>query len=437
MAMQVTPCTYCDPPVPAARTCLRCEASLCEDHLKVHSTAEGHILIDPTRSPEKRKCSKHNQIFMFFCTEDALCVCMSCCPIHELQRHHLQTLSEASEKAKEDLWKVFENLSFNKGERIKEIQKLEEYWRDSEGKVNGFSENLSALFDHTRKQLDLLEKQAQSEISRHREKVIQPVSDLIQKLGVMKDNLSEKMSLMEELRHSTDPITVLQESKIYTAPDVDTNATISRQVENVLGAGDIDKGLICVTLYKGLSDTMAHIKRQLYAQETVLMDINSAGEFMEISGDLKMAKSSEKKIQRPKLSGRFQYSQVMSIGHFSAGRHYWEVETSDTGNWRFGVCYASIDRKGEQSYIGDNGKSWCLGGCNKLYTVMHNKRPCNVYHKSAMAENIGVYLDYEAGQLSFYELSDPVRLLHTFSATFTEPLHAAFGVWNSSLKIVS
>lgn len=45
---------------------------------------------------------------------------------------------------------------------------------------------------------------------------------------------------------------------------------------------------------------------------------------------------------------------------------------------------------------------------------------------------LGVYLDYEAGHLSFYELSDPIRHLHTFNATFTKPLHAVFRLWLDS-----
>ncbi|XP_018428821.1 PREDICTED: E3 ubiquitin/ISG15 ligase TRIM25-like [Nanorana parkeri] len=437
MATNATACTYCDPPVPAAKTCLRCEASLCEDHLKVHATSEGHILIDPTNSLESRKCSIHDQSFKFYCTEDSLCICLGCLPIHELQKHQLQTLPEASEKVKEDLQNAFEKLSVNKGKRDREVQSLEEYKSGLERKLDGFSKNLAALFHHAREQLDFLEKQTQGEICRHQEKAIQPVSDLIRKLDVTRDEMSKKMGHIEELCQVTDPITILQEGTTYNLPDVDTTTTISRCVENLQNAGDLDQGLIFVTLYKGLSDIMTDIKKELYTQEAVLLDVKTAGEYVDVLSDLKMAKSSERRISRPKASERFQYSQVISVARFSAGRHYWEVQTSDTGNWRFGVCYPSIDRKGEQSYIGDNSKSWCLGGCNKLYSVMHNKKSCNLYLESAMAEKIGVYLDYEAGRLSFYELGDPVKLLHTFSATFTEPLHAAFGVWNSSLKILS
>ncbi|KAM5135096.1 tripartite motif-containing protein 14-like [Mantella aurantiaca] len=437
MEMSVAPCTYCDPPVPAAKTCLRCEASLCENHLKVHSKSEGHILIDPTISLESKKCTIHDKSLKYYCIEDESCICLKCCPIHELQHHQLQTVAEASEKVRENLRNVFEKLSFNKDVRVTEIHILEEHRRGLESKLDNIDKNLSTLFHHIRTQLDFLETQTQSEICRQRETVIKPVSDMIQKLDMIKDELSKKMHHIDELCHVTDPITILQEGKTYTALDVDTENTIARQVEKVQSSRDLDEGLISVILHKGLFETMTHIKKELFVQETILLDIKTACDFIEVSSHLKEAKSSEKKIIRSKSPGKFQYSQVLSVESFSAGRHYWEVETSEVGNWRFGVSYPSIDRKGEKSYIGDNCKSWCLGGCNKLYTVMHNKNQFYLYHKSAVVEKIGVYLDYEAGKLSFYELCDPIRLLHTFSATFNEPLHAAFGVWNSSLKILS
>ncbi|CAI9623681.1 unnamed protein product, partial [Staurois parvus] len=41
-------CTYCiHAPVPAVKSCLHCEASLCINHLKVHSKSPEHILSDP------------------------------------------------------------------------------------------------------------------------------------------------------------------------------------------------------------------------------------------------------------------------------------------------------------------------------------------------------------------------------------------------------
>ncbi|OCT98943.1 hypothetical protein XELAEV_18011174mg, partial [Xenopus laevis] len=126
---------------------------------------------------------------------------------------------------------------------------------------------------------------------------------------------------------------------------------------------------------------------------------------------------------------RFQvYPQTLSSRSFLSGRHYWEVEGSELGGWGVGVAYPSIERRGGQSGIGNNNKSWCLWRWNNKYTVRHDSKDTELPHVSS-CRRIRISLDYEAGRLSFYELSEPIRHLHTFTATFTEPLHAAFWVW--------
>ncbi|MGH0182550.1 UNVERIFIED_CONTAM: hypothetical protein FKN15_009938 [Acipenser sinensis] len=52
------------------------------------------------------------------------------------------------------------------------------------------------------------------------------------------------------------------------------------------------------------------------------------------------------------------------------------------------------------------------------------------------APRIGVYLDFNAGTLSFYGVSDTMTLLHRFQTTFTEPLYPGFRLdYDSSVTI--
>ncbi|OCU02825.1 hypothetical protein XELAEV_18008595mg [Xenopus laevis] len=105
-----------------------------------------------------------------------------------------------------------------------------------------------------------------------------------------------------------------------------------------------------------------------------------------------------------------------------------------------GMAYPSIERRGDQSCIGNNNKSWGLyRWYNNNYTVTHDSKDTDLPHVSS-CRRIRISLDYEAGRLSFYELSEPIRHLHTFTVTFTEPLHAAFWVgWNKKawVRIIS
>ena len=89
-------CTYCIH-TPAVISCLHCEASLCDNHLRVHSKSPEHVLCDPlTTSLENRKCSVHKKILEYYCTEDSSCICVSCCLIGEHINHKKESLDEAS-----------------------------------------------------------------------------------------------------------------------------------------------------------------------------------------------------------------------------------------------------------------------------------------------------------------------------------------------------
>uniref|UniRef100_A0A8C5WIA5 Uncharacterized protein n=1 Tax=Leptobrachium leishanense TaxID=445787 RepID=A0A8C5WIA5_9ANUR len=513
------PCTYCDSPVPAAKTCLMCEASLCEKHLKKHSKSAEHVLTEPTTSLENRKCSVHKKVLEYYCCEDTACICVSCSLAGEHRGHQVETLNEASEKKKEKLRNILQKLTSQREEAEKRVQNLEELRRQVQGKAAGVTERVTALIRDIRKQLEALEKRVLSEISRQEEQVSLRVSDLIRQLEVKKEELSRKMGDIEELCDMTDPVTVLQGRESDRDDYCDTEDTERRDIK-VHDAGDLDVGLISVTLHSGLAGIVTRITRRRRVPEAsdmlldvntdsdmlldvntasdmlldintasdmlldvntasdmlldvntasdmlldvntasdmlldvntasdmlldvntasdMLLDVNTAGDYVSVSEDLKTVSGSGINQRRPETPERFQgYEQVLSSRSFSSGRHYWEVEGSESGWWGVGMTYPSIERRGGQSLIGFNNKSWCLQKFdNEMYYMRHDSKSIQFPH-SFSCHRFGIFLDYEAGRLSFYELCDPIRHLHTFTAAFTEPLHAGFCVYedNSWVRI--
>ncbi|XP_053578099.1 E3 ubiquitin/ISG15 ligase TRIM25-like [Bombina bombina] len=432
-------CTYCvHSPVPAAKSCLMCEASLCDTHLRVHSKSEEHVLTEPTTSWGNRKCYKHKKLLEYYCTEDAACICVSCSLAGEHRGHQVELLNEASEKKKKKLRNVLQKLTTKREKTEKRVQSLQEHRRGVQEKAAGVTERLTALIRDIRKQLEDLEKRVLSEITRQQEQVLLTISDLIQQLEKEEDELTRKMSHIEELYNMTDPLTVLQEQESHSddfcGAEKGDNEVTQRGDKQVPAGGDLDEGLISVTLYRGLADIVTDVKREIYMQVTsdILLDINTAHNKVIVSADLKTASCSDINQQRPVTPERFTvYPQVLSTRSFSSGRHYWEMQISKSGNWCVGVCYTNIERGGVQSGIGNSNKSWCLWSYNKRLYMTHNTIRTSL-HPPLSCDTVGILLDYEAGRLTFYELCDPIRHLHTFTVTFTEPLHAVFYVWRGA-----
>nr|XP_055062445.1 NACHT, LRR and PYD domains-containing protein 12-like isoform X2 [Misgurnus anguillicaudatus] len=137
---------------------------------------------------------------------------------------------------------------------------------------------------------------------------------------------------------------------------------------------------------------------------------------------------------------RFDLPQVLCKERLT-GRCYWEVEWSGFGVF-ISVSYKSIYRKGKtvESEFGFNAQSWSLLFVDRGFIACHNNKETAHSTRAPfhLSNRVGVYLDWSAGTLSFYSVSDTQTLthLHTFSTTFTEPLYAGFKVhFNSSVSL--
>ncbi|XP_073423705.1 E3 ubiquitin/ISG15 ligase TRIM25-like [Dendrobates tinctorius] len=424
-------CTYCvDSPVPAVRSCLHCEASLCDKHLRAHSKSAEHVLSDPSTSLERRKCSVHKKILEYYCTEDAACICVYC-SAGEHRGHRVEMVDEATEKKKKKLRNILHKLTIKREETEERVRSLEEQWRKVQEKAAGEAERVTALCTDIRRRVDDLEKKVLSEISRQEKEESLSLSALIHQLEIKKDELSRKMRHIEELGNMTDPLTVLQEPDTGDLCDPEEEGggeDTGGHDKQPHDGDDLDVAVISHTLHT-LCEVISGIRSGIYvvSPADILLDVTTAANNLLISDDLKTATWTGEKQKRPETAERFQDYQVMSRRRFTSGQHYWDVEISRSGGWIVGMCYPSIDRRGDQSLIGYNNKSWGLRRYNNQYSVIHDSRQVRLPHQIS-SDRVRICLDYEAGQLSFYELCDPIRHLHTFTATFSEPLHAALCV---------
>ncbi|XP_069591008.1 E3 ubiquitin/ISG15 ligase TRIM25-like [Ranitomeya imitator] len=422
-------CTYCTKsPVPAVKSCLQCETSLCDDHLNAHNKTVDHLLTEPTGSFGYKKCSLHKKVLEYYCPQDAACLCVSCCLVGEHRGHQVELLHEASENKKKKMLKYHNELDPQKAEIQIRIQNLQDHKRNIQEKASDERKNISKIFIDIKKQLEMAEKKALSEVSRQEEKIVSQISHLIKKLEIQEDELSRKMRHVEEMCRVTDPIRLLQESDI-TVCSYGGDEETGGDGGEVSTEEDLDEVLISLTLYRSISDIVTNVTSELGVHvPDILLDVDTAHESVKISEELKTATESEEEQEIPEPSRRFvTYSQVLSRCGLSSGRHYWEVEWDQMGECSVGLSYPSIEREGEESDCRMYDKCWCLDMYNGGYKVWHNSDEL-VLRVKPTCPTLGVFLDYEAGRLSFYELCDPIRHLHTFTASFTEPLHVVIYV---------
>lgn len=129
--------------------------------------------------------------------------------------------------------------------------------------------------------------------------------------------------------------------------------------------------------------------------------------------------------------------QVLARDCFAAGRHYWEVDVQEAGaGWWVGAAYGSLRRRGASAAarLGCNRQSWCLKRYDLEYWAFHDGQRSRLRLRHD-PDRVGIFLDYEAGVLAFYDATGGMSHLHTFRATFQEPLYPALRLWEGALSI--
>ncbi|KAK2857247.1 hypothetical protein Q5P01_005982 [Channa striata] len=173
-------------------------------------------------------------------------------------------------------------------------------------------------------------------------------------------------------------------------------------------------------------------------------DTNTVNRKLQLSDDNRKVTLVDEEQSYPGHLDRFDTWPQLLCSNGLTGRSYWEVEWS--GCVDISVSYRGIRKKGytDDCVFGRNNQSWTLGCSDEGgYSVCHTMRgmPISSYSASSSATSsssgrVAVYVDCLAGTLSFYRVSSDKRIhLHTFNATFTEPLYAGFGVWSPDSSV--
>uniref|UniRef100_UPI00398EE29C E3 ubiquitin-protein ligase TRIM39-like n=1 Tax=Pristiophorus japonicus TaxID=55135 RepID=UPI00398EE29C len=159
------------------------------------------------------------------------------------------------------------------------------------------------------------------------------------------------------------------------------------------------------------------------------LDPKTANWNLVLSDDLRSVTWTEQGEPYPPHPERFKdHPQDLCSQSFSSGSHSWDVET--TGDyWRIGIVCGSVEREGKLYYLGNSNKSWCLYYHGRLWS-----RDSWLLSLVRSVSRFQVQLDYEAGTVSFHQITGSKGHLYTFRTTFTELVFPAFYCRDKSLN---
>ncbi|KAM4619178.1 E3 ubiquitin-protein ligase TRIM39-like [Polymixia lowei] len=406
-------CELCtEKKVKALKTCLVCLASFCETHLEPHeilASLKRHKLIDPVKNIEDRVCQEHEWPLEMFCKNDKICVCQFCL-LNDHKTHPVVPIEEECKERREELGKTTAQVEKMIEERQQKVQEI----RNSVKIIDrNTKKEIAEIIETAQKRQKDLEKQAE-EIIKHLEQEV--------------DMLQTRVSELKLLSHTEDQFQFLKSSQsLCTLP-------ITKNMSGIKVQGDINTETVSRALSqmeKTFTEELERIKlrtlRKQYAVN-VTLDSDTAHPLLILSKDRKQVRYGNNNQDVLSNSKRFTWqAAVLTEEFFASGRFYYEVEVGRTTSWAVGVTKESIDRKRGIGWYPKNG-IWTIGLYGGIINAHEDTRtPLSLKEKP---KKLGVFVDYEEGEVSFYDV-DTASKIYTFSGcTFTENLYPYFSVYD-------
>ncbi|MGH0173328.1 UNVERIFIED_CONTAM: hypothetical protein FKN15_065026 [Acipenser sinensis] len=139
-------------------------------------------------------------------------------------------------------------------------------------------------------------------------------------------------------------------------------------------------------------------------QVDVTLDPDTAQPWLTLSAEGKRVRDGETWQHLPRNPERFDvWPCVLGRESFTSGRRYWQVQVGGNTDWRLGVSRDFAKRKGEISMTPQRGY-WTVQWDEDEDEFTALTDPRTPLPRSLKPQMLGVYLDYEEGQLSFYNV---------------------------------
>ncbi|KAM7140957.1 tripartite motif-containing protein 75-like [Molossus nigricans] len=361
------------------------------------------------RQQERRLCEKHSQVLTLFCEEDLEVLCPLCTEPPAHQGHQVRPVEEAAAHHRERLSSYIEPLK----KQVEDVQRLISIQNKKPLELREKVENqrleLLSEFEHLRRFLDRDQEAVLSRLA-DEEKAIE------KKLSANITAFSEYNSTLKGLLSKAIESSVL--------PEVELLLQMKDFYKN---SEQFSPSIFAVQLRRdGCSFPFQYSALQKITKTfrvDVILDPETAHPHLIVSEDKKCVKYTKRKQNVPDFPKRFTVNTVvLGFPYFHSGRHFWEVDVGEKSKWAVGVCRDSLSTRSRRSPSASRG-CWKVQWQGAGYDVPRAGTACLL--AAEKPRSIGIFLDYEMGEISFYNMTDKSHI-YSFTDTFNRPLRPYF-----------
>nr|XP_019571420.1 PREDICTED: tripartite motif-containing protein 34-like isoform X2 [Rhinolophus sinicus] len=380
-------------------------------------------------------CVCHGEKLLLFCKEDRKAICRLCERSQEHRGHHIFLMEEVVQESQEKLQASLERLRREQQEAEKLGAEVREERTSWKYQIQTERQRIQTEFNKLRRILD-------NEEQRELEKLEEEEKKTLEDLAEAEDELLQQSQLLKEL------ISDLERRSEWSTMD------LLQDMSGIMKWSDtwtLKKPKIVSTKLKSgfrapdLSG-MLHMFKQLTHVQCYWVDITLNP--FNLNLNLVLSEDQRQLASMPIWPVKYYNYGTLGSEYFSSGKHYWEIDVSKKTAWILGVY---CRRRSRNTKIGvrrginhqtvysrfrpENGY-WVVG--------LQNESAYNAFEDSSTSDpkvltlsmavppcRVGVFLDYEASTVTFFNVTNHGSLIYKFSKChFSQAVYPYFNPWN-------
>ncbi|CAL9701448.1 unnamed protein product [Knipowitschia caucasica] len=349
-------------------------------------------------------CPHHKEKLQLFCLDHQQPVCLVCRDSRAHHEHKFRPINEMAQDYREQLQKSLLPLQ----DRLQETSDVIQHWYQTGEYIKQEGDRTEKLIQkEINKMRDFLQKEEQERVQAVR-------TEVQQKISLMEQNVAALSEEMETLSNS-----IRQTQEELKASDVAFLQKYSGAVRRVQEA---PLEVIPLMPSGGLVDVAKHLgnlgfniwnqMKDLVSYTPVVLDPNTAFRSLFVSDDLCSVHCANRETELPWVPEnpeRFiKYVKVLGNEEFTTGKHRWEVDVQEKGNWAVGVITKSTP------CIGDIPcEYWTIWFKDDHYSALAPPHIDTVLTLKNPLQRIRVDLDMDRRRVSFSDAFTNTHI-HTF-----------------------